>query len=507
MAYTSGNMWKRLARRRWKRTTIVLVGCVMFLVGLGLAHKHIAVPGFAVVVMTFVSAAMVWKFRRALSAFVAVIVFGLLLGIWRGAVYLHQLQPYHRLGFRPVTLIGTANIDAVYGTNTQLSFIVRDVTITKPYMQKVPGTVKVQGFGPVMVYRGDRVQVSGKLYPTRGANQASIGFAQLQVTKTTFSAIDELRRKFAAGMQTALPEPVASFGLGLLVGQRNTLPAEVSQTLLMVGLTHIIAVSGYNLTILLEASKRLMGKSSKLLSMAAALGLIAGFLLLAGTSASIVRAAVISVVGLAAWYYGRTVRPLLLIVLAGALTAYANPVYLWADISWWLSFLAFFGILLVAPQITKRLYKDRQPSVPMQIAIESLSAELMTLPLVLYVFGQMSFVGLIANMLVAALIPLGMLLSLVAGLAGMLAGNIAGWFAWPANVLLTYMLDIANMLSRIPHVFQQNRYLSATDMVASYALVVLLLLFIWRRQRRKDNWQAMFTSIKQRITPGTVNES
>lgn len=98
----------------------------------------------------------------------------------------------------------------------------------------------------------------------------------------------------------SLPEPLASIALGLLVGQRNTLPANLTQALLMVGLTHIIAVSGYNLTILLQAARKLLGDHSKVLSTAAALVLVFGFLLVAGASASIVRAAVISILGLSA---------------------------------------------------------------------------------------------------------------------------------------------------------------------------------------------------------------
>ena len=399
---------------------------------------------------------------------------------------MHELQAYHTYALHKVTFTATANIDAVYGKQTQLSFVVRDVHLTSPRNQKVPGTVKVSGFGETMVYRGDRLQVTGKLYPTRGANQATVSFAQLHKVGSTTSTIDSVRRKFAAGMQSVLPEPLASFGLGLLVGQRNTLPDALTQALLMVGLTHIISVSGYNLTILLEAAKRLMGNRSKVVSTGIALALIFGFLAIAGTSASIVRAAVISILGLSAWYYGRTVKPLLLLLLAGAGTAYANPVYVWADISWYLSFLAFFGILVLGPVVTHKLYIDRQPALIPQILIESLCAEIMTIPFVLYIFGQFSFVSLLANMLVVALIPLAMLLSFVAGLAGMLVGNVAGWFAWPAQVLLTYMLDIVNLLSRIPHVFQQNRYLSAVDMAVCYAGVVLLLGFaFWHKKRRQ----------------------
>jgi hypothetical protein len=112
----------------------------------------------------------------------------------------------------------------------------------------------------------------------------------------------------------------------------------------------------------------------------------------------------------------------------------------------------------------------------------------MTIPLVLYIFGQVSLVSLLANMLVVALIPLAMLLSLVAGLAGMLVGALSGWLAWPAMVLLTYMLDIVTVLSRLPHIFLQNRFLSAVDMAACYGAVVVLLGFAYLGRRRRTRF-------------------
>jgi len=469
--------------KKWHRTTILMLGCSAFLLGLVAARRYDALSGWVAVLLLPV-VLLVYRRRTAITI-LCIVTLGFSLGMWRDGVYMRELQPYHTLALQKVAFTATANIDAVYGKNSQITFTVRNVQFTYPWQQRVPGTIKVSGFGLNMVYRGDRVSVQGSLYPTRGANQASVSYAELSKAGGASTAIDTVRRKFTAGMQSALPEPAASFGLGLLVGQRNTLPDAVTQSLLMVGLTHIIAVSGYNLTILLEAARRLLGNRSKLLSTAVALALIFGFLLVAGTSASIVRAAVISVLGLAAWYYGRTVRPLLLLLLAAAGTAYANPVYVWADISWYLSFLAFFGILVLGPVVTRLVYKHREPSLMAQVLIESLCAELMTLPFVLYIFGQMSLVSLLANMLVVALIPLAMLLSFVAGLAGMLVGGVAGWFAWPATVLLTYMLDIVDLLSNIPHVFLANRYLSAVDMAACYALLVGVLLVAYIRSRQR----------------------
>lgn len=448
-----------------------------------MARTRVSLSGWCVV---FAAVIMLTRLGlRNASTMIAVLLFALLLGWWRGAVFLNELQPYQTLARQSVTFTGVATIDAVYGKNAQLSFSVSSIHFTSPYDRTVPGTIKMSGFGAHMVYRGDVLQISGKLYPTRGAAQASIGYAQFEVVGSRPSFVDGARRKFTAGMQSALPEPLASFGLGLLVGQRNTLPTEVSQALLMVGLTHIIAVSGYNLTILLEASRRLLGNRSKFQSTFVALALIGLFLLFAGSSASIVRAAVISIIGLAAWYYGRTVRPLLLIMLAAALTAYASPIYFWSDISWYLSFLAFFGVLVLAPLVARRLLGKKQPSLMVQIMIESMCAQIMTIPIVLYIFGQVSLIGLPANMLVVALIPLAMLLSLIAGIAGMIIPAVAGWLAWPAQILLTYMLDVAHILSRVPHVFVQNVSLSIFGMSLLYGTVLFALLVLHSRNKAK----------------------
>lgn len=477
-------VWQRIMRYKLRRTDIILALCVSFLLGLVIARTHMFVPLW-VVVMLGVAVVLLAR-NRAVQLIVAVL-FGMGLGVWRGGEYLTALQPYQTYAREKITIQARATLDAIYGNSGQLSFEVSDITFVSPEYVVAPGVMKVSGYGELAVYRGDVVEITGKLYPTRGGKQAVMGYAQIERIGNEQTFIDVLRRKFAAGMQTALPEPLASFALGLLVGQRNTLPQAVSDTLLMVGLTHIIAVSGYNLTVMLNAAKRLTGKRSKRFTVLLGGGLMLFFLLFAGSSPSIVRAAVVSGLSLAAWYYGRTVRPMVLLLLAAAITTYATPVYFWSDISWWLSTLAFFGILVIAPQVLHRLYPKKEPPMLSQVAVETLSAELMTIPIIMFIFGQVSLVGLVANVLVATAIPIAMLLSFAAGLVGMLAPLLVGWIAWPAVWLLTYMLDTAALLSRIPNIFHTNVYLSVTDMVLCYVVIVAFALLL---QRRKTTWFA-----------------
>ncbi len=465
--------------RRFRRGSLLLAICLGILAGLGLARTRFGVNPLYIWTLLLLTAA-VWHEKR-LSLVVLLVLLGLSFGWWRGSLYMRQLDAYQPFYLRKVTLTARATEDAVYGKTKQIGFAANNIVLENG--QPMTGKVSLSGFGVNAVFAGDEVVASGKLYPGYGAYQARMSFASLQVTRHNPTLVADIRRKFVAGAQTALPAPLAPFVMGLLVGQRANLPPEVKSDLQKVGLTHIIAVSGYNLTIILHASRRLFGKRSKRLATFLSLALIAVFLLLAGASASIVRAAIVSVLSIAASYYGRSFSPLSLIAFAAAITAWANPVYIWSDLSWYLSFLAFFGVMILAPLVTIRWPGKWHQNIIGSVALESICAEVMSLPFVLYIFGQMSLVGLPANILVVTLVPLAMLLGLVSGLAGMLATSYSGWLAWPANIVLTYMLDVAHIMAHMPGIFVENKALSLATMLAVYLVISLLALSLWHKTK------------------------
>ena len=213
--------------------------------------------------------------------------------------------------------------------------------------------------------------------------------------------------------------------------------------------------------------------------------LILLFLMFAGVSASVVRAAAIGVLSLWAWYYGRVFKPLCIILLAAAFTSYNNPIYIWSDLGWYLSFLAFFGILIVAPLVTARIYKDSKPKLVSLILIDTLSAQLMTAPIIMFSFGRFSFIALIANLLTVPLVPLAMLLCLISGVVGVIAAPISGWIALPCRWLLTYMLDIVSALSRLPNASVQQ-YVNVTQMVLLYGIIFGIVIILWHKQTRSS---------------------
>lgn len=296
------------------------------MIGVGLAKVYPLSFSIWWLGLLLVGCIILWR-RHSVVLLVTLCTLCFGFGCVRGGDYAHRIAWYDRLDGQKVELVGTAASDAVYGKKSQLTFVLRDTKVVYPDHAVLVGTQEVSGFGEPMIYKGQIVAVSCKLRKARGNNSGRMSFAQLEIAGGQSSLVDTIRRKFAAGIQSALPEPAASFGMGILVGQRNTLPEDVSEHLKAVGLTHIIAVSGYNLTIIMRGSQKLFGKRSKYQYMVLSSLLIGLFLLVAGGSPSIVRASVVCALGLAAWYYGRTVAPMVLLLVSGAITAWMNPLY------------------------------------------------------------------------------------------------------------------------------------------------------------------------------------
>lgn len=470
-----------------KRTTFATILFILLLLGLGFSRTGVGLHYTWILLAGLISGLIFIITKNKISILVGLAICCFLLGWLRGVDYFQKLSIYDDLTDRQVIVEATALQDAVYDDKGLLSFPVGSIFVTSPERTELVGELDIAGRGTPVVYKGDKLTVMGKLYKKRGAQQGGISFANLTVTEKSNSAVDKVRREFAAGMQNALPEPLASFGLGLLIGQRNTLSQELTDLLIAVGLVHIIAVSGYNLTVIINASERSFSKRSRYQSLIFSLGLIVLFLLLTGNSPSIVRAGIVSTLSLLSWYFGRRFKPVLLICLVAGLTAYANPLYLWTNIGWHLSFLAFFGILVLAPLLNKRFVKkENQNKLVQTVLSETFSAQLLTLPLILYIFGRLSVVSIVANALVVPLVPVAMLLSLFAGISGMTGFIFGGIVALPAEIILRYMLSISAVLSKVPGAYVKIS-INLAQMLIFYALIIGLVMILQIRSKTEHD--------------------
>ncbi|MCA9343806.1 MAG: ComEC/Rec2 family competence protein [Candidatus Nomurabacteria bacterium] len=473
-----------VGKYRIRQTTMISCGLILFLAGLILA-RFISWAELVIIVSILIIATFILlpKHRKCYWITLGLIVC-LLIGYFRGVSYSYQVNKYDDLYRKQVSLIVVAREDAIYSERKQLIFSSNKIETTNGH--KLVGNIEVEGFGLPMVYKGDKVLVEGKLYPRRGDNVAGISFAKISLVSSGINKIDQLRRNFATGLQNVLPEPLASLGLGILIGQRSGIPKDLTEQLREVGLIHIVAVSGYNLTIIVYFAQRLLQKRSRFQATIIPGMLVVVFLLITGFSPSIIRASVVSFISLFMWYFGRQIRPILLILLSAVVTAGWNPLYIWSSVGWYLSFSAFFGILILSPLILSNFFspKHNEKLIP-QLISETISAQICTIPILLYVFHSFSVVSLLANILVVPLIPFVMMATLVSGLYGMISPIMFfGLIVLPAKIMLQYIVEIAELLSRLSFASFEV-WITIPQTVILVTLIILFTTLLYNRYSKK----------------------
>jgi competence protein ComEC len=466
---------------RFLRTTFVSLFAISIVVGIA-ASRIVTIQSRGTLFWCLLTVVALFFLRmRTAVAICFVCLIGLLLGLVRGGQRLEELRAFDKLYGSKVTLSVRALQDSVYADKGQIEFLADRINHQGV---KLPGKIRVRGFGESYVSRYASVAVTGKLLaPRNGSKQGTVSFSQLEIVSTNISAIETIRQGLFSSLRDGLHEPLAGFGIGLIVGQQNNLPDSVTEDFSASGLSHIVAVSGYNLTIIVNFIKRFRKKGSKYQRLMSCAVLIGLFLLVSGNSPSIVRAAWVSAISLLAWYYGRQAKPFVLVSVSAAITALLQPLYVFGDLGWYYSLFAFFGVLCVAPLLVAKR-SGMQASAFRHLLAETAAAQLMTLPLTLYVFHNLPLYALLANVLVAPLIPLAMLSTALAALAALPNASLFALLTLPARYLLTYILDIAKIIAQLPGSVQRVS-ITAKSMYVMHALIVFVVWFYWVLHRRR----------------------
>jgi competence protein ComEC len=205
------------------------------------------------------------------------------------------------------------------------------------------------------------------------------------------------------------PNQVGEFLKGILIGYTDTLPTEIKESFKKTGVSHILAVSGYNMAIIIVlVYQQLINRQIyRPLSFWITIAVMIVFTLLTGAEASIMRAGIFAVIILAAEQLQRYVGGMRPLILCATILVLINPLYMGYDIGFQLSFLAVIGLILYG-QLFKT-YTEGIPSLGILPMIgETLFAQILVLPLLIYYFGQISLISIIANILIVPIIPLAM---------------------------------------------------------------------------------------------------
>lgn len=425
--------------------------------------------------------------RQKIAMIILAILAGLVLGLWRGANVQLASVSYDEFIGQAVMLTGTV-ADDVTKKNGQSGITLENVTINN---KSLGSKAWIGASTSLNLKRGDRITANGKLEPGFGNFAASISHAKI-VSASRDSASDiprKIRDKFTNGLKKTVNEPEASLGAGYLDGQHNDLPDQLVEQLKLVGLIHLVIAGGYNVTILVRLVRRLFAKISKYMAALGGFAILFGILTVTGFSAPMSRTVVITTLSMLAWYYGRKFHPLVLLLVSAAITALIDPTFVQGQLGWYLTFIAYGGLILLGPMLQKYFW-DTPSGTLRQIFVDTLSVQIVTFPLLAFAFQQYSIYGLPANLLVLPLMPLTMLLSVIAGIGGMfLPLSIAHIIGYPAQILLAYTYKITTWLAGSPGADYSANF-SLPLMVASYSLIALVIYWLWRKTKynfREEN--------------------
>jgi competence protein ComEC len=330
------------------------------------------------------------------------------------------------------------------------------------------------------VQYGDRLLLTGELFPPPELDTFSYQdklaregiFSTMQTSQ--FQRLErnqgqawrkellDLRNKTRGFIEDALPEPQASLLSGILLGDDSKLSEDVRDAFNMTGAAHIIAISGFNMTLIASIIKSLLSNllPNKFMAIFLSLVVVGVYTIFVGASPAVVRAAIMSGVLISAELARRkTYAPASLSFAALVMTA-LNPYVLW-DIGFQLSFAAVMGLALLVPPADKafRQWMQRQfgesagneaSKFLSEPLVVSMVAQVSTLPVILFYFGRLSVYSPIVNLLV---VPVQAFVLMFGGLATLIsfifppAGTLLYQGAW---LFLTWTTAIVRSFATLP---------------------------------------------------------
>lgn len=259
-----------------------------------------------------------------------------------------------------------------------------------------------------------------------------------------------IKAKFTENISRVIPEPHAALVGGLLLGTKRSLPEEITEQFRITGVSHIVAISGFNITVV-AASVGFLLQYIKLHKMVAVLLQslsIWGFVLMTGAQASVVRAGIMGILLLWASSFRKEFAIHLVLVASATGMLMLNPQILHFDIGFQLSFTAFLGLIYFTDVLAP--YFNWVPKGLRGFLVSTLAAQIFTIPLLLYYFGLLSILAPIANVLILLVVPVAMLLGALVGLAGFISSTLALIISWPTWLVLEYILKVSEIGSKIP---------------------------------------------------------
>ncbi len=280
--------------------------------------------------------------------------------------------------------------------------------------------------------------------------------------------------KFKSGMDRSIREPELAFAKGILLGDDSNISKELQNSFVRTGTIHVLALSGYNVTIVADFFKNIFSFLPKLFALGAGGVAIVLFVIMTGGAPSAVRAGIMASIALFGKGIGRTAHAGMILLFATGAMLLANPWQLLHDLGFQLSVVATWGILYIPEKIQYAFRRVPNPSwMPLrEILVTSGAAWIAVSPLILFSMHTFSPIAPLANLLVLPLMPLAMFFSFASGLGTLLLAPLGQFSGFITEKILSTMTWFIEKLSHVSWSLLTIDWFGAVFLFAAYGLIM-----------------------------------
>jgi len=276
-----------------------------------------------------------------------------------------------------------------------------------------------------------------------------------------FKPILAFKSRAIESILKTFPEPQGALISGILLGVDSNIPASLQNAFRVTGTSHIVAISGFNISIIAGIVSSLFRKIfGERRAVPLAIIAIAVYSIMAGASASVVRAAIMGSLVLLANGFRRPTYGLNSLAVAALAMTVFNPNTLW-DVGFQLSASATLGLILYAEPFTQAATRalarltsaeNSQKIIGTvgEFSLLTIAAQITTMPLIAFYFKQISLVSLVANLIVLPVQPQVMVLSGIATFGAMINSSLGWILYWLAYPFVTFTVVVVEALARLP---------------------------------------------------------